>query len=66
MKYQVKFLVKAVIGVNVEAENDTDAQEKAKLQLKKSSLMNSKYDYVDGKEEIIGFDNMDKWGEINS
>lgn len=65
MEYQVKFLVKAIVGVNIEAENDKDAQEKANLQLKKSSAINSKYDFIDGKVEIVGFDNMDKWGEVN-
>ena len=63
--YQIKFLVKAIVGVDVASDNPESAIEKAKAALK-NGVFHDGLDYIDGNEELIGYDNLDLWKDVNN
>ncbi len=63
--YQVNFLVKAVVSVDVKAETPEDAQKLAQEKMDKSIFV--KWVTVhDETDKICGYDDDDMWDELNS
>lgn len=61
--YTVYFLEKNIISIEVSAENEKYAKEKAEKILNKERRKG--IDIVDGITEFAGFTNADLWDEIN-
>jgi hypothetical protein len=64
-EYEVKFLVQAVVVVNVNADNFNEAIEKAEKKKQKEGIFKDYLSYLDGHEELCGFDDMDKWSQVS-
>jgi hypothetical protein len=65
-EYQMKYLVKCIIGINITTDCEENAKIKSDAIIKKGFFNPSAgIEYIDGSKEYIGFNNMDKWGEIH-
>jgi hypothetical protein len=65
-KYNVKFLVKAIVELRVTANCDQDAFEKAKAKMKKIKTFSPHLEYIDGNETLIGYDIQDAWDDVDT
>lgn len=63
--YTVNFLVKDIIGVEVCAEKDNEAIEKAREILNKELCKSKRIECIDGLTKFAGFNIDDVWAEIN-
>jgi len=62
-EYNVSFLIKRIVEINVHADTHEEAIELATKKLKKG-IFNNNVVYVDGNDTMIGVANRDKWNEI--
>ena len=62
-EYQVKYLVRAIIAINVKAQDEQKAKLKAE-KVQKETLFINNVDVLDEKDEYIGIDNLTAWTEI--
>jgi len=60
-EFQIKKRVKAIIGITINADTAEEAIEKAEKKLYKEGLFKEYIEYLDGNEELIGYDNLDLW-----
>ena len=63
--YQVNFLVKAIVSVNVKAETVEDAIKLAKEKMSKNIFVKG-LDVHDETNSVCGYDDDDMWAELNS
>ena len=63
-EYQVKFQVKAIIGIEVNADSINQAIEKAKAKLARGATFAKDIDYLHGSESVCGVDDNDQWSEV--
>jgi hypothetical protein len=61
--FTVNFLVKAILGVDICAENSVQALEKAERHFAKKTPFRDGLEYIDGQVEVIGFTRNDKWAQ---
>jgi len=63
-EYQVKFQIKAIIGIEVTADTMEQAIQKAKDKLHKGQTFAKGIEYLHGNESVCGIDDNDQWAEI--
>ena len=63
-KFLLKFLVKAIVELEIYAENFDQAEKLGKEKMCKIKTFNDELDYLDGNETFIGIDNLDLWNEV--
>ena len=61
--YQVNFLVKAIVSVNVKAETFEDAMKLAKEKMNRRIFVNG-VDVQDESNDVCGYDDDDMWAEV--
>jgi hypothetical protein len=64
-EYEVKFLVTGIVGVTVNADSREEAIERAQEKLKSEGVFQDYLSYLDGREELCGYDNLTKWSIIS-
>lgn len=62
-KYQVKFAIRAIVEIEVDAESGESAVEIAKEKMKKIKTFNPELSYLDGVEEVCGWDDLEAWNK---
>jgi len=60
-KFTVKFAIKAIVEIEVDAENGESAVEIAKDKMKNLKTFNPKLNYLDGTETVCGWDDIEAW-----
>lgn len=63
-KFTVKFAVKAIVELEVQAEDGEKAVEVAKEKMRKIKTFNEKLSYLDGTETVCGWDDLELWNEV--
>jgi len=63
-KFLIKFLVRAVVELEIYAENFNQAEKLGREKMRKIKTFNDELDYLDGNETFIGIDNLDLWNEV--
>jgi hypothetical protein len=52
--YQITVKIKAIVGVNVEADSPEEALKIGRAKVGKIRWFPKPYDYIDGREEVVG------------
>lgn len=66
MKFLAEVYVKAMIGVNIEADSLADATVKAETVVGNLSPFKAAYDYIDGETVVAAVRDTTSWGDMHS